>query len=163
NETTRHPAENPVGRVLATGQIAGLANHTLLISRDGTERAIDDSAAPIRDETGNVSGVVLVFRDVTERRQAERSAHFLASIVESSDDAIIGKDTNGIITSWNRGAERIFGYSAVEAIGHPVSMLAPPGQADEMPKILDRIKRGERFDHFETMRRRKDGQLVPIS
>jgi PAS domain S-box-containing protein len=134
-----------------------------LIARDGTERAIDDSAAPIRHEDGTAAGAVLVFRDVTERRKAERSARILASIVESSDDAIIGKDVNGIITSWNRGAERLFGYTAAEAVGHPVAMLAPPDRADEMPDILRRIRRGERVDHFDTVRRARDGRLVPIS
>jgi PAS domain S-box-containing protein len=163
NERTRQTLENPVAKVLATGRIVGLANHTVLIARDGTERAIDDSGAPIRDSKGNVAGVVLVFRDVTEQRKAERSARFLASIVESSDDAIIGKDVNGIITSWNQGAERIFGYSAAEAIGRPIAMLAPSDRADEMPTILDRIKRGERIEHFDTVRRAKDDRSVPIS
>src|SRR5262249_1814049 len=138
NERTRKPAENPVTQVIATGRIAGLANHTVLIVKDGVERAIDDSAAPIRDSRGNISGVVLVFRDVTERRQAERASRSLASIVESSDDAIIGKDINGVITSWNRAAEGLFGYSAAEAIGRPIALLAPPDRADEMPTILTR-------------------------
>src|SRR5262249_14232441 len=84
-------------------------------------------------------------------------------IVESSDDAIIGKDVNGIITSWNRGAERIFGYSAAEAVGRPIAMLAPTDRAEEMPAILDRIKRGERVEHFDTVRCAKDGRPVPIS
>jgi PAS domain S-box-containing protein len=163
NEVTRQTAEDPVGRVIATGHIVGLANHTVLIARDGTERAIDDSAAPIRDQHGNVSGVVLVFRDVTEKRQADRTARFLASIVECSDDAIIGKDMNGVITSWNQGAQKIFGYSAAEAIGRPIAMLAPPDRADEMTRILNRIRRGERVDHFDTVRCRKDGEHVPIS
>jgi PAS domain S-box-containing protein len=163
NETTKQPVENPVAKVLATGRIVGLANHTELIAKDGTEWAIDDSGAPIRDGKGNVAGVVLVFRDVTEQRKAERSARFLASIVESSDDAIIGKDISGIITSWNRGAERIFGYSAAEAVGRPIAMLAPSDRADEMPMILDRIKRGERVEHFDTVRCAKDGRTVPIS
>ena len=163
NEATRKPAENPATRALREGQIVGLANHTVLIHKDGRERAIDDSAAPIRDANGNVAGVVLVFRDITLRRQAERSARLLASIVESSDDAIIGKDLHGIITSWNRGAERIFGYTAAEAIGRPVSMLAPPLRLDEMPNILQRIKHGERIEHFDTERQAKDGRLVPIS
>src|SRR5262249_12307945 len=96
-------------------------------------------------------------------RQAERSARLLASIVESSDDAIIGKDINGIITSWNQGAERIFGYTAAEAVGRPITMLAPPDRADAMPGILARIRRGERVEHFDTVRRAKDGRLVPIS
>jgi len=163
NEKTRQIVENPVAKVLATGGIVGMANHTVLIAKDGTERGIDDSGAPIRDSKGNVTGVVLVFRDVTEQRKAERSARFLASIVESSDDAIIGKDVNGIITSWNRGAARIFGYSAAEAVGRPIAMLAPSDRADEMPAILDRIKRGERVEHFETVRCAKDGRPVPIS
>jgi PAS domain S-box-containing protein len=163
HEKTGRPAENPVARVLATGRIVGLANHTSLIARDGTQRCIDDSAAPIRDVHGAVAGVVLVFRDVTERRMAERSARLLASIVASSDDAIIGKDVNGIITSWNDGAERIFGYTAAEAVGRPVAMLAPPDRADEAPGILQRIRRGERVDHFDTVRRGKDGRLVPVS
>jgi PAS domain S-box-containing protein len=163
NEKTRQAVENPVAKVLSTGRIVGLANHTVLIAKDDTERAIDDSAAPIRDSKGNLNGVVLVFRDVTEQRRAERSARFLASIVESSDDAIIGKDLNGIITSWNQGAERLFGYSSAEAVGRPVAMLALPDRADELPAILDRIRRGERVQHFDTVRRAKDGRLVPVS
>jgi hypothetical protein len=87
----------------------------------------------------------------------------LASIVESSDDAIISKDLQGIITSWNKGAERIFGYSAEEVIGKPISILAPPGRTDEMPTILEEIKQGRRVDHFETVRRTKQGHLLNIS
>jgi PAS domain S-box-containing protein len=88
---------------------------------------------------------------------------FLAAIVESSEDAIIGKDVNGIITSWNPAAERLFGYSAAEAIGCPIAILAPPDRADEMPAILARIRRGERVEPYDTVRRAKDGRLVPIS
>jgi PAS domain S-box-containing protein len=163
NEHSRTKVENPALRALKEGTIVGLANHTLLIAKDGTERAIDDSAAPIRHEAGDIAGAVLVFRDVTEQRKAERSARFLASIVESSDDAIIGKDVNGVITSWNEGAEHIFGYSATEAVGCSIAMLAPMVHADEMPAILARIRRDERVDHFDTVRRAKDGRLVPIS
>jgi PAS domain S-box-containing protein len=163
NGQTRKTAENPAVRALKEGTIVGLANHTILIARDGTDRAIDDSAAPIRDEKGNVAGVVLSFRDVTEQRKAQRSARFLASIVESSDDAIIGKDMNGVITSWNGAAKRLFGYSAAEAVGRPIAILSPPDRADEMPAILARLKQGERVEHFDTVRRAKDGRLVPIS
>src|SRR6476620_8097613 len=91
------------------------------------------------------------------------SAAFLAAIVESSDDAIISKDLNGIITSWNRGAEHIFGYDAQEVIGRPVTILIPPDHLNEEPKILERIRRGDRIDHYETVRRRKDESLVDIS
>ena len=86
-----------------------------------------------------------------------------AAIVESSDDAIISKDLDGIVTSWNPAAERIFGYAATEIVGQPISVLAPPGREDEMPLILQRIRTGERVDHYETERRRKDGSIVPVS
>ncbi|MDP8981290.1 MAG: PAS domain S-box protein [Acidobacteriota bacterium] len=87
----------------------------------------------------------------------------LAAIVESSDDAIISKDLNGIITSWNRGAERIFGYEVAEAIGNPITIIATPARRNEMPAILERIKRGEQISHYETIRRRKDGEDINIS
>jgi two-component system, LuxR family, sensor kinase FixL len=90
-------------------------------------------------------------------------ASFYAAIIDSSDDAIISKDLNGIVTSWNPGAERIFGYFAAEIVGKPISVIAAPGREDEMPLILQRIKAGERIDHYETARRRKDGVIVPIS
>jgi PAS domain S-box-containing protein len=95
--------------------------------------------------------------------QERDQAHWLAAIVESSDDAIISKDLNGIITSWNRGAEQIFGYLAEEVIGKPVTILIPPDRHDEEPTILERLRRGERVDHYETIRRRKDGTLLDVS
>src|ERR1700686_1475988 len=87
----------------------------------------------------------------------------LAAIVESSDDAIISKDLNGVIQSWNRGAERIFGYTAEEIVGRHIMMLAAPGRADEIPDILGRLARGERVDHYETQRQTKDGRIVTLS
>ena len=87
----------------------------------------------------------------------------LAAIVKSSDDAIIGKDLNGVIQSWNAGAERLFGYTAQEAVGQPVTILFPADRLNEEPSILDRIRQGERIQHYETVRRRKDGSLVDIS
>lgn len=95
--------------------------------------------------------------------QAREAEHFMAAVVDSSDDAIITKDLNGIITSWNPGAERLFGYSAEEAIGRYVTMLIPPEREDEEPNILGRLRRGERIDHYETVRRRKDGAMLDIS
>ena len=88
---------------------------------------------------------------------------YLASIVECSDDAIYGKTLDGTILSWNRGAERIYGYSAGEMVGRPVSVLVPPNKPDEVPAILERVKRGERVSHFETTRVRKDGEVIDLS
>lgn len=163
NEFTRSKVESPLVKVLSHGASVGLANHTVLIARDGAEIPIDDSAAAIRDEHGELQGAVLVFRDVTPRRKAEVERRLLAAIVESSDDAIISKDVNGIVTSWNKGAERIFGFSSKEMIGKPIATIAAPDRIDEMPRILERIKRGERIDHYETIRKAKDGRLVDIS
>ena len=95
--------------------------------------------------------------------KSERAAGLLAAIVESSDDAIISKNLDGVITSWNNGAERIFGYSANEAIGRKITMIIPPNRLDEETTILERLKRGERIDHFETVRMRKDGTELNIS
>jgi PAS domain S-box-containing protein len=163
HEVTRLPVENPVRKVLDTGKTVGLANHTTLIARDRREIPIDDSAAPIKDARGRVAGVILVFRDVSERRRAELVNQRLAAIVASSDDVIASKDLDGVITSWNRGAERILGYAAQEVIGKHVSMLMPPEALEDTEKILGRIRRGETVDHYLTKRRRKDGTIIDIS
>jgi PAS domain S-box-containing protein len=102
-------------------------------------------------------------RDITERKQAEQSLAVFAAIVDSSHDAIVSKTLEGIITSWNRGAEMLFGYSASEAIGKPVLMIIPPERVDEEPQILARQADGERMDHFETVRIRKDGRRIDVS
>lgn len=163
NEDTREPAENPALRALREGTVVGLANSTVLIARDGTERPIDDSAAPIRDESGAGAGAVLVFRDVTERRRAEEAQARLAAIVESSEDAIVSKTLDGVVTSWNQGAERLFGYAAAEAVGRPITLIIPPERHGEEPAILERLRRGERVEHFETVRVAKDGRRLDIS
>jgi PAS domain S-box-containing protein len=102
-------------------------------------------------------------RDMTDRAIAQTTHQLLSAIIESSDDAIISKDTNGVITSWNRGAERIFGYTSEEAIGKSITMLIPNDRLSEETNILQRIRKGERIDHFETIRRCKDGTLLNIS
>jgi PAS domain S-box-containing protein len=163
NEQNRRSMEDPATRALQEGQIVGLANQTLLIARDGTERAIDDSAAPIKDERGNFVGAVLIFRDVTETRRALELRLRLSAIVESSDDAIISKDLDGIIVSWNQAAERLYGYTAAEIVGQPLSLLVPPDHPDELPAIMERLRRGERIEHYETVRVRKDGGRVDVS
>jgi len=294
NEETRQPAVSPADRVLKESIVVGLANHTALISRDGTERPIADSGAPIRDSKGIISGVVLVFRDETEQRRAlaEREklsaqrglalksarlgswqydplaqvAHFdercqvilgisgpehsrdeilgwmhpedlqrvgselgaalapvaskpywaehriirpdgrvrwvethglpvfegtgparratslvgtladitdrkvaeeaqtrLASIVESSDDAIISKDLQGTIVTWNAAAERLLGYTADEVVGQSIEVIVPPERRNEEEEILGRMNAGERIVHLETQRRAKDGVTIDVS
>lgn len=290
NEVTRQPAANPIAKVLREGTVVDLANHTSLLSKDGREIAIEDSAAPIRDAAGKMSGAVMVFRDVTEQRRGEeavekaaerlqlalaagnlgdwswdaetdlvtlgqragelfgiapdvpitwtnlrqllheedrerariavaealthkkhyeieyrvrqRSGEFiwvaargrglyrpggaimgmigvvaditarrrveeirstLAAVVESSDDAIVSTTLDGTITTWNEGAHHIYGFVASEVIGKPVTVLIPPDRHDEEPAIIERLKRGERVDHYETLRQRKDGSPVDVS
>jgi PAS domain S-box-containing protein len=286
NEDTRQPVENPAEQALREGRIVGLANHTILIARDGTETPIDDSAAPIRDDQGRVHGVVLVFRSIAERKRAERAlrqsegeladffenasvglhwvgpdgtilrvnqaelkllgytreeyvghhiAEFhddqvviadilqrlsagetlrdyearmrckdgsikhvlvdssvlwdhgqfihtrcftrditdrkraeeiqarLAAIVESSQDAIISKTLDSRILSWNAGAERLFGHMAGEAIGQPITILMPADRQDEERVILERLRRGERVEPYDTVRVSKEGRRIDIS
>jgi len=170
NEATRQPVENPANRVLRHGIVVGLANHTVLIRKDGSECPIDDSAAPIRDEQGHVSGCVLIFRDVTAQRLVERekenqlhTARLLASIVESSNDAIIGKSLDGFIQSWNAAAERLFGYTAEQAIGQHISLVIPLDLIAEEARIIASLKAGQRIEHYETERVRSDGQRISVS
>jgi PAS domain S-box-containing protein len=163
NERTRAPVEHPVEKVLRSGVIQGLANHTVLLSKDGREVPIDDSAAPIRTQEGEVIGVVLVFRDITERRQSELQAAWLSSIVQSSDDAIISKNLDGTITSWNPAAERLYGFAAAEIIGKPITTIIPPDLLDEERHILARLRRGERIEHFDTVRLTKHGERIDVS
>jgi PAS domain S-box-containing protein len=163
NDATRQVVENPVTKVRQTGVVVGLANHTILVAKDGAERPIDDSAAPIRGPDGNLSGVVLVFRDVTARRAAEMTARKLAAIVEDADDAIIGKSLEGTIQSWNHGAHCIFGYTASEAIGQSIMMLVPEDKKKEELEILSRLKNGERIEHYQTVRICKDKRRIDVS
>jgi PAS domain S-box-containing protein len=163
NEQTRQPVECPALCALRDGTIVGLANHTILIARDGTERPIDDSAAPMRGASGAPIGAVLVFRDVSERKRAEESRALLAAIVESSEDAIVSKSLDGVIHSWNAGAERLFGYTAREAIGQAITLIIPPERIDEERAILRQIRGGERVKPFETIRLAKGGRRVEIS
>jgi PAS domain S-box-containing protein len=164
NEVTGEPVRSPVARVLAEGAIVGLGNHTILTSRDGGERAIDDSAAPIRHPDGEIDGVVLVFRDVSEKRQHELVRQRLAAVVESSEDAVLGQTLDGTVTAWNRGAERLFGYSAEETVGRPIfETIAPEERRGELLAALERVGRGERVEHFVTVRRTKQGRELPVS
>jgi len=170
NEYTRESVESPVAKVLQVGNIVGLANHTLLIRQDGLEIPIDDSAAPIRDRNNRIVGVVLVIRDITERkrseetlRQSNENRFRLAAIIESADDAIVSKDLNGIVGSWNQGAHRMFGYSADDMVGQSILRLIPDDLRYEEVEILQKIRAGERLDHYETIRTRKNGERIEVS
>jgi PAS domain S-box-containing protein len=162
NEQTREPVRNPAEEAIRTGKVTGLANHTLLVAKDGTETLIDDSAAPIRMPDGSLCGVVLVFRDFTEQRLAQRTQARLATIVQHSVDAIFAKDLNGVIQTWNASAERLFGYQAEEVIGKPVTILFPPERLGEEDAILARLRKGQRVEGFETIRVAKDGRRIPV-
>jgi PAS domain S-box-containing protein len=137
---------------------------------DGRERIVDFAMHPIRDPGGSVMYLHPTGIDITDRKQAEAALResdqrlrWIASVVESSDDAIVSKNLDGIITSWNSGAERLFDYKAEEVIGQPITILIPQHRQDEESMILSRIRRGEHIDHYETVRQRKHGETVVVS
>jgi PAS domain S-box-containing protein len=130
---------------------------------DGTRVPFEPYPTPIFDSDGDLTGAVNMLIDITDRKRAEQAKQHLAAIVEFSDDAIISINLHGIIQSWNAAAERIYGYTVREAIGKSVDMLIPPDRRNEEPEILNRIRRGQHIDHYETVRLRKDGTLIDIS
>jgi PAS domain S-box-containing protein len=149
-------------QLLSRGFWSGELRH---VCKDGSTVVVDSRMQLLADGT-----VLEANHDVTwqrsieaELRESEQRLRYVAAIVESSDDAIVSKNLDSIITSWNNGAERIFGYTAQEAIGRPITMLIPQERQDEETTILARIRRGERIDHFETVRQRKDGDLIVVS
>lgn len=149
---------------------AAARHYSVLIRRDGAERVIDQSATPLVDEHGDVSGCLLVFHDITEQRRSERereaqltAARLLASILESSNDAIVGQSLDGTIQTWNAAAESVFGYSAEEVIGRHISLVIPPERRDEVDAIVASISSGRPIEHFVTERVRSDGQRVLVS
>jgi PAS domain S-box-containing protein len=130
---------------------------------DGSRIWFEPYPTPLFDSNGNLVGGINMLVDVTERKRAQETRALLSAVVENSDDAIITKDLNGIITSWNKSAERLFGYLAEEAVGRSVTMLIPADRLHEEPRILARLRRGERVEHFQTIRVRKDGLPLEIS
>ena len=133
---------------------------TIRLRKDGTHVAVSVTVSPILDSQGRVIGASKVARDTTQSTLLEGR---FSAIIASSDDAIISKDLDGVVQSWNSSAERMFGYTAAEMIGKSITVLFPPDRLDEEPKILDQIRRGQRVDHFETIRVRKDGSELDVS
>ena len=131
--------------------------------KDGNLVPISLTVSPIRTPAGEIIGTFEIARDPTRVRRAQRDSQYLSAIVDSSDDAIVSKDLNGIVTSWNAAAERMFGYSATEMTGRSIRTIIPGDRQEEEDNVLSRIRRGDRVDHFETIRQRKDGTLVPVS
>ena len=154
--------ECPMAVALKTGRpVRGV--EAIAERPDGTLVPFMPYPTPLHDASGTVVGAVNMLVDLTERSHAEQVRQLLAAIVEGSDDAIVGKDLNGVIASWNPGAERLFGYTADEVVGKCVTCLFPVDLLHEETLILERIRRGERIEHYDTVRRRKDGSLVDIS
>ncbi len=136
---------------------------TIRQRKDGTQVPISLTVSPIYDDAGHIIGASKIARDITDRAQAAVSSRRLAAVVESSDDAIITNDLNSTITSWNPGAERIFGYTEAEAVGQSIRMLIPQELQAEEDDVLDRIRAGQKMDHYETVRQHKDGRRLSIS
>ncbi|HWW64195.1 MAG TPA: PAS domain S-box protein [Sphingomonadaceae bacterium] len=155
-------AECPMAITLRTGQIVRDVE-TLAERPDGSFYSFIAYPTLLRDAAGQITGAVSVLVDVTERKRAEEATERLAAIVASSSDAIVGKTLDGIITNWNEGAERLFGYKADEIIGKSVLTLLPPDRYYEETSIIARLRIGERIEHFETVRLHKDGRMLDVS
>lgn len=136
---------------------------TRRLKRDGQEIEITLFMAPLRNEYGELIGISEIARDMSRLKRAEEKSAILAAIVNSTDDAVISKNLDGIITSWNISAERIFGYEASEIIGHSILKLIPEDRKEEEPLILNKLRNGNRVDHFETKRMTKSGRLIDVS
>jgi PAS domain S-box-containing protein len=136
---------------------------TVRVHKNGQRIHVSLTVSPIKDENGKIIGAAKIVRDVTRQKKLEEAALRLAAIVESSDDAIASKDLNGIVTSWNRSAEKLFGYTAAEIIGKSITLIIPPELHHDEDMILSKIRRGEKIDHFETIRLCKNGERVEVS
>ena len=161
HETTRAVLENPIRQVLGK---AGWwrTNHTVIVSKSGVNIPIDKSCAPISENNGPVNGGVLVFRDVSERKRAEETTRRLAAIIEGSEDAIVGETLDGTVTSWNRGAEVLFGYPAEEMIGASINRVIPADQAQES-QALESIIQQQSSYRFDSFRLTKDKRRIAVS
>ncbi len=154
------PFERIKEEFIRDGKWGGELKHTCA---NGSRITVSTRWVAERDLAGNITSILESNRDITEIKRAVEAQSRLAAIVESSDDAIVSKNLDGTITSWNRAAEQVFGYAATEAIGRNITLIVPPDRLEEEADILARLQRGERVDHFETVRRRKDGTLFEVS
>ncbi len=136
---------------------------TVRMRKDGKLIDVSATISPLKDGSGKITGASKIARDISKHKRAEEACARLAAVVESSDDAIIGKDLQGIITSWNAGAEKTFGYTAGEMVGQTIMRLVPSEHQQEEMENMNRIKRGEYVPHFETVRMRKEGSMIPVS
>src|SRR5205823_2339621 len=153
--------ERAVEEAAAAGTAYDLEHR--VVRPDGDVRTVHSRGQIVADDTGRPLRRVGSLLDITERKRAELALARLAAIVESSDDAIISKDLDGVVVSWNPGAERLYGYAAGEVVGRPIAILVPPDRPDELPGIMARLGRGERITQFETVRLCKDGRRVEVS
>ncbi len=152
-----------IANYVRTGQakIIGIGREVAGLRKDGSVFPMDLAVSEVKLKNRRLfTGFI---RDITARKESEKALRHYAALVESSDDAIIGKDLNGCVTSWNHGAEVIFGYTHQEMLGQPITILMPPDRQDEETGILEKIRRGESVDHYETIRQRKDGKLIDIA
>ena len=152
-------------RILARIQAGERIDHfqTVRMTKDGRRIDVSLTISPVKDHNGHIIGAAKIAHDITLQKKIEEAALRLAAIVESSDDAIVSKDLNGVVTSWNKGAERIFGYKAEEIVGQSITLIIPPELHDDEPRILAKIRAGERIEHFETVRVRKNGEYLNVS
>ena len=154
--------ETPMAMAIRNGQRT--RNGEVVIERpDGSRIVVSVNIDPLYDDAGRITGAINVFQDVTDRSRAQVERGHLAAIIDSADDAIISKSLDGIVRTWNKAAERIFGYTAEDIVGKSITLLMPPERQNEGPRILERIRAGKPMDHFETVRRRKDGTDIEIS
>lgn len=161
-----HPDDHDKVTQAVLGAVASRGSYRIEVRirrPSGEWRWIDVAGTVVCNDAGTPLRVLGTTIDITERKQLELARQNAAAIVDWSSDAIISKDLNGDVTSWNRGAERLFGYTAEEMIGRPIRLLAVPGSEDEMPRIFDCLRRGERVEHYETQRRHKDGRVLDVS
>lgn len=164
DEVTREPVEHPVMRALRLQGPVDKVEHTVLLARDGQERSVEQSAAPLLDSRGRITGVVLVCRDVSHTRRWNIERGRLAALLASSEDAIIGLSIRGAVVTWNSGAEQLYGYTAEEAVGQRLAALTVPADlVQQFNDILARVARGERVEVLEAIRTTKDGRRIEVS